>query len=103
MNGEMSQLLKSILPVIPVVLIFCIPIIAILSGHQRRMAELIHQRIPEMDQNVASELLAIRREMSEMRDRLNALTVASDRVQLPPETTTHAPKFGEEEAEKRLQ
>ncbi|MBX3096517.1 MAG: hypothetical protein KF812_06620 [Fimbriimonadaceae bacterium] len=98
-----NRFMDNVLPIISVVLVFGIPIIAILTAHQRKMAELIHQRNSGVDQNLANELLAMRREMSEMRDRLNALTVASDRVQLPPLSATASPEISREEAEQRLQ
>lgn len=72
------RIIGSAIPIVAIVLMFGIPIVAILTAHQRRMAELMHQRRGDNEANLAQELLAMRREMSDLRDRINALTLASD-------------------------
>lgn len=73
----------NILPVVlALAVMFGIPVVAILTHHQRKMAELIHGRHnASEDQRVAallSELQQMRAEMGVLRDRVNAQAIASD-------------------------
>jgi len=87
-----AGVLESAIPIVAIVLVFGIPIVAILSAHQRRMAELMHQRGNNTDAELTREVLAMRREITELRDRVNALTVASDvRPSLSASSSSSAP------------
>lgn len=55
------------------IIIFMIPIIAILTAHQRKMAEIIHGR-----QGVEPEMLALREDVRQLRDQVARLTLAID-------------------------
>ena len=54
-------------------LVVGIPAIAILTVHQRKMAELIHKRHPQQSDEVLTRLDAMQRQMNEMRDRQNEI------------------------------
>lgn len=84
----------------PHVLVFMIPITAIVLGigagiiqsfqkHQLQMAELMH-RNKEVDPRVLAELQSLREEVAELRDRVNQAALASDNfnrlnLQSPPD------------------
>lgn len=72
----------------PAVLVFMIPITAIVLGigagiiksmqdHQIRMAELVHRK-RESDPALIAEIQKLRLEMQELRDRVNQAALASD-------------------------
>jgi hypothetical protein len=56
--------------------VIAIPIVAILSAHQRKMAEILHRNQPMH----SGELEAIRQEMRELRMLMNQHTIALDDV-----------------------
>lgn len=62
------------LAMLPAVLVFMIPIIAILTAHQRKMAELMHrpQQNPQADQ--------LSNEIQQMRQILTQQTIALDNL-----------------------
>ncbi|HRI42603.1 MAG TPA: hypothetical protein PLL78_00780 [Fimbriimonadaceae bacterium] len=53
-----------------------IPIVAILTHHQRKMAELIHQR--GVDDTAAREVVALRAEVHELKQLLQTQIIAMD-------------------------
>jgi hypothetical protein len=79
--------MENVLPFLIPLVIFMIPIIAILTNHQRRMAELIHG-----NRNNASngDIEALRREVQELKQIVHQQTLAIDnisRYQLPSSTS----------------
>ena len=60
----MHDLANSLVPM----MIFAIPIVAIWTKHQRKMAEIQAMRGPQIDHNVQSELQALRNEVRSLRD-----------------------------------
>lgn len=64
-----------LIPLVAVVLMFGLPIIAVLTAHQRKMAELLHQ-----NHNIAQnpDMAALRMDMQRMNDKINQLTVMMD-------------------------
>lgn len=56
-----------------------IPIIAILTYHQRKMAEIIHSRAHS--EQLQAETEALRREVAQLRDRLNHQLLEADNRQ----------------------
>jgi hypothetical protein len=63
--------------------IFMIPIIAILTSHQRKMAEIIHAQ-PQVP---TAEINALRQEVAELRQLVNQQAIALDGrqpIQSPP-------------------
>jgi hypothetical protein len=67
-----------------------IPIVAILTTHQRRMAELYHSRNPQMDQHAAMQMEAMRREMAELKTLIHQQAIAIDNLapRLTPPSVT---------------
>lgn len=70
---------------------FMIPIVAILTTHQRRMAELIHGKDGQYASQANLEIQALRQEVSELRQLVHQQTIAMDglmslnRPMTPPE------------------
>jgi hypothetical protein len=64
------------------ILALLIPVVAILTAHQRRMAELMHERSAEP--GMARELQALRDEVRELRQRVDHHTIALDGVGSTP-------------------
>jgi hypothetical protein len=52
-----------------------IPIIAILTAHQRKMAELMHQRKPEANPH---ELLELRRDVQQLKEIVSQQAIQMD-------------------------
>jgi hypothetical protein len=61
-------------------IIFMIPIIAILTSHQRKMAEIIHGTGQPVDARLGHELEAMRRELSEVKMLLHQQSIAIDNL-----------------------
>lgn len=68
---------EELIAIVAIVFTFGIPIAAILTHHQRKMAEIIHKGRAPME---ASEVHALRVEVAELRDRLNEQTLLLDRT-----------------------
>ena len=64
--------------VVAIVMVFGIPIVAILTHHQRKMAELIHRNHAEVNPIVVEEVNRLREEVSQLRSQLNETTIALD-------------------------
>lgn len=64
-------------------LVVVLPIVAVLTAHQRKMAELIHKDRPAQNDEVLARLDALQRQMNEMQDRQNEL-ILEKHDQLPP-------------------
>ncbi len=60
----MHELANSLVPA----MIFAIPIVAIWTRHQRKMAEIQAMRGPQVDLNMQTELQALRNEVRSLRD-----------------------------------
>ena len=60
----MHELANSLVPM----MFFAIPIVAIWTRHQRRMAEIQAMRGPQVDLNVLAELQTLRNEVRSLRD-----------------------------------
>jgi len=65
--------------IVPVV-IFMIPIIAILTSHQRKMAELMRPSGQPVDARVVYEIEALRREVTELKTLLHQQAIAIDNI-----------------------
>lgn len=64
-------------------LVVVLPIVIVLTKHQRKMTELIHKDRPAQSDEVLSRLDALQRQMNEMQDRQNEL-ILEKHDQLPP-------------------
>lgn len=66
---------EDVAPVVALVMIFGIPIVAILTAHQRKMAELIHGKQGQMP---GQDLAPIYHELKNLRDSVNSLALNVD-------------------------
>ena len=64
------------------IIIFTIPIVAILTAHQRKMAEIVHSR----KQTNSGDIEALRREVYELKQLIHQQAIAVDTL-----LTRHAP------------
>jgi hypothetical protein len=71
MGGNIAAVMALLIPIT----IFMIPIIAILTNHQRKMAELMRHQHPQANPN---ELLEMRREMQELKQLVAQQTIQMD-------------------------
>jgi hypothetical protein len=62
------------------IMIFMIPIIAILTGHQRKMAEIMHGNNASVDPRIGYEIEALRRELAEVKTLLHQQAIAIDNI-----------------------
>ena len=82
--------LDEIIPLAGIVMVFGIPIIAILTAHQRKMAELIHgqKNNNALDSNVQHQLHAMQQQITELKGLMQEHIINNDRttpvIQTPP-------------------
>jgi hypothetical protein len=76
MEGVLENVL---LPMVIVGFALMIPIIAILTGHQRKMAELYRQdRVPVVDPRLAAENESLKRELADIKALVYQQAIAID-------------------------
>ena len=86
MTALLAQVNDEMAMVVAAMMFFGIPIIAILTHHQRKMAELIHKNHqPELLPAVTEEINRLRSELQNMRTELNSTRIELDdlRTQRP--------------------
>lgn len=71
----MGRDLEMLIPLFAVALIFGVPIVAILTNHQRKMAELIHGKQGQLP---TQDLSPIYHELKNLRDSVNSLSLNVD-------------------------
>lgn len=76
----MSEFLRALPIMIPIIAL-SIPIVAILTRHQREMALLIHSRQNENVDAMKGRMAQMEMEMQELRDRLNQTAIERDQKQ----------------------
>ena len=59
-------------------IIFAIPIVAIITSHQRKMAEMKMQMGGKADSSVIEELKALKQQMAELRDTTTRYDISFD-------------------------
>lgn len=78
-----AQLQQELPPLIACLGIMLIPIVAILTSHQRKMAEIIHGRQQQQlghDPLAAQRMSAIEHELAEVKELLKSQTIALDNL-----------------------
>jgi hypothetical protein len=70
--------------IIACVMVFGIPIVAILTHHQRKMAEIIHSRAHDINPVVVDEVNRLRGEVDRLRQELHETTIALDDMRRSP-------------------
>lgn len=87
-----------LIPLAGICLVFGIPLIAILTHHQRKMAEMIHKRQQETVQNPAmlAEITALRQQVANLQDRVNQIAISADTTvtATPPPTDRLESRLG---------
>ena len=69
------------IPLFAILVVFGIPIIAILIAHQRRMTELIHRNQPQqVDPMVQQQLATMQAQIADMRSMMQEHIINNDRV-----------------------
>jgi CHASE3 domain sensor protein len=69
------------IPLFAILVVFGIPIIAILTNHQRKMAEIIHRNQPQlMDPTTQNQLNHMQNQISEMRAMMQEHIINNDRT-----------------------
>jgi hypothetical protein len=81
---------EDMIPIFAILVVFGIPIIAILTTHQRKMTELIHRNNPQtVDPMVQQQLANMEHQISDLRSMMQEHIINNDRSTLsPPPTPT---------------
>ena len=74
----LAQFSEDTMAMVAVVLLCGIPIIAILTHHQRKMAELIHRNHNSLNPAVVDEVNRLRSEVQQLRTELHQTAIALD-------------------------
>ena len=68
------------IPLFAILVVFGIPIIAILTAHQRKMTELIHRNNPQtVDPIVQQQLANMQAQIADMRSKMQEHIINNDR------------------------
>ena len=67
-----------VIPLASIMMIFGIPMAAILTSHQRKMAELIHGK--QVEGNSSAEVSYLRQEVSALKDQISRQSAALDEI-----------------------
>lgn len=71
--------MENFIPIVAIMMVFGIPLVAILTHHQRKMAELIHSKgVTEISPVVLDEVQRLRAEVQQLRQELHETTIALD-------------------------
>lgn len=91
-----SAALHTVLPFAIPLLALMIPIIVVLTNHQRKMAELIHkgQNEPNVNAALLHELQSLRAEVSQLKESVNIQALALDDLK-PGERSTLQQRVGD--------
>ncbi len=76
----MENFLEALIPLVAVAFVFGIPIVAILTSHQRKMAELMRDQ--QGGPALLQELQVLRYESAQLRDKVNQMQIQMDTMQL---------------------
>ena len=78
-----------VIPSLTVLTIFGIPIVAILTNHQRKMAEIIHRSQPQqMDPMIQQQIAHMESQMADLRSMMQEHIINYDRTCAPPTPTS---------------
>lgn len=78
--------MDELIPIVAIMMVFGIPIAAILTHHQRKMAELIHGKQVEAQQlnpAIMHEIQSLRGEVARLRDQVNSQTLEIEDLRSP--------------------
>jgi len=73
--------MEELIPLAGIVMVFGIPIAAILTHHQRKMTELIHGKHQQAQVNpeLMHEMASLRHQVAMLQDQVNQLAISADR------------------------
>jgi signal transduction histidine kinase len=75
---------ENLVPIIGTVMALGIPIVAILTAHQRKMAELFHgNQNQNLNQQLAYEIQQLRQEVRTLKDQVNQQVLSTDSYRTP--------------------
>ena len=79
-----------VLPMLAILTVFGIPIVAILTNHQRRMAEIIHRNhvSQQVDPMVQQQLAHMQSQIADMKSMMQEHIINNDRSFVPPAPTS---------------
>lgn len=69
--------------IVAIMMVFGIPMVAILTHHQRKMAELIHRNQSSVTNATADEVARLREEVRQLRQELHQTAIALDDARRP--------------------
>lgn len=72
---------EAMIPIIAIMMVFGVPIIAMLLRHQQKMAELLHSR-PQL--TVDPRIDSLQQDMAALKDLVHQQTIALDRLSALP-------------------
>ncbi len=70
--------MEEYIAIVAIVMLFGIPIVAILTHHQRKMAELIHRNHSVQQETKVDEVARLRAEVQQLRRELHETAIALD-------------------------
>ena len=80
-----------LVPIIAIMMVFGVPLIAMLLRHQQRMAELMHSP-PQL--SVDPRIDSLQRDMADLKDLVHQQTIALDRLSALPRGTEVQERIG---------
>lgn len=82
-----------LIPIVAIVMVFGIPIAAILTGHQRKMAELIHGKYQTQSDMgpLMHEIQSLRAEVQSLRNQVNEQAIVADDLRSFVQKTADVP------------
>lgn len=90
----LAQDAESLIPIVAILMVFGIPLVAILTHHQRKMAELIHAKRNDVNPLVMDEVQRLRNEVAQLRTELHEATIALDDLRRPRTSVEHRIREG---------
>jgi len=84
MYNSLKMEAELLVPIVSVVMIFGIPIVAILTKHQQKMAELFRgNQDSQVSHQLAQELQHLRQEVRALKDQVNQQVLSADSFRTP--------------------
>jgi predicted PurR-regulated permease PerM len=73
----MEKIIAVLIPLAAIVMVFGVPMVAILTSHQRKMAELIHSN---KGAQAEADIAQLRREVQELKQLIHQQAIAMDNL-----------------------
>lgn len=82
---------EEIVPIVGMVMVFGLPIIAVLTHHQRKMAELVRGQHTIPEHNVQRQLEVMQAQINDLRGMIQEHIIKNDQTVSLPQTPPPAP------------